>query len=315
MVTVGPYELCVFRFVTRGKRLEPGSLAHHCITASGAGTFNSATHNPPSSDVDSSLNSSIDEVRVMRGVTALRGSGRADAAEFEDSLRRTRPTGSQDTRTDTRVGSIFSAAPGAGVAVTIPSALSHPTRVLCADTRDRDSPLSAGEVVTVHEAAELIASVYAADAARVKRWTRAVIRDRWSELDAGSKENDPRSTHFFDNPVAAARVLHERTRHKQTLETLLKSHNLLGALAAMGRPDGTSSLPPTLATPAVLSAWAVCACVGTVDAQPPPFTRVDAKVRLHCNFRIRWPIVLKNSCFVCRRSLMPPRRRPRWIPC
>ena len=213
----------------------------------------------------------------MRGVTALRGSGRADDAEFEDSLPVTRRTGSQDTHSDTR--GVFSAAPGAGVAVTIPSALSHPTRVLCADTRDRDSPLSAGEVVTVHEAAELIASVYAADAARVKRWTRAVIRDRWSELDAGSKENDPRSTHFFDNPVAAARVLHERTRHKQTLETLLKSHNLLGALAAMGRPDGTRSLPPTLATPAVLSAWAVCACVGTVDAQPPPFTRVDAKVR------------------------------------
>ena len=155
MVTVCPYELCVFRFVTRGKRLEPGSLAHHCITASGAGTFNSATYKPPA-DVGSSLNPSIDEVRVMRGVTALRGSGRADDAEFEDSLPITRPTGSQDTRTDTRVGSIFSAAPGAGVAVTIPSALSHPTRVLCADTRDRDSPLSAGEVVTVHEAGEFI---------------------------------------------------------------------------------------------------------------------------------------------------------------
>ena len=80
-------------------------------------------------------------------------------------------------------------------------------------------------MMTCFLTAELIASAYAADASRVKRWTRAVIRDRWSELDAGSKENDPRSTHFFDNPVAAARVLHERTRHKQTLETLLRSHN------------------------------------------------------------------------------------------
>ena len=35
-------------------------------------------------------------------------------------------------------------------------------------------------------------------------------------------------------------------------------------------------LPPVLAAPIVLSAWAACACVGTAEAQPPPFTRVDA---------------------------------------
>ena len=120
-----------------------------------------------------------------------------------------------------------------------------------------------------------------------------MIRARWSELDNGDDEGDDdkenagtlattRGDYRFDTPAGAARVLFERAAHKRTLESLFREggvtehDHLLRHLSSLGAPDGMRGLPPVLAAPIVLSAWAACACVGTAEAQPPPFTRVDA---------------------------------------
>ena len=165
---------------------------------------------------------------------------------------------------------------------------------MCADTRTRDSPLSVADLAAAHETATQLAAIYAADAERVRAWTRAVIRARWSELDNGDDEGDDDKENAgtlattrggdyrFDTPAGAARVLFERAAHKRTLESLFREggvtehDHLLRHLSSLGAPDGVHGLPPVLAAPLALSAWAACACVGTAEAQPPPFARVDA---------------------------------------
>ena len=84
----------------------------------------------------------------------------------------------------------FAAARGAGVAIALRGTSSGVVRVLCADTRTRDSPLSVADLAAAHETATQLAAIYAADAERVRAWTRAVIRARWSELDNGDDEGD-----------------------------------------------------------------------------------------------------------------------------
>ena len=132
----------------------------------------------------------------------------------------------------------FAAAQGAGVAIALRGTSSGGVvRVLCADTRARDSPLSVADLAAAHETATQLAAIYAADAERVRAWTRRVIRARWSELDNGDDEGDDdkenagtfattRGDYRFDTPAGAARVLFERAAHKRTLESLFREGGL-----------------------------------------------------------------------------------------
>ena len=276
-------------FVAPNDRLPASSLAHLCVLAvradasvppTGLSSRTGTIPDDPGSE----------EVRFLRGVTALRGSGNADDPR---DWKRLETTGNMHTDPP------FAAAQGAGVAIALRGTSSGGVvRVLCADTRARDSPLSVADLAAAHETAMRLAAVYAADADRVRAWTRRVIRARWAELDNGGdtgdddKENGAGGTgtgttlatggdYRFDTPAGAARVLFELAAHKRTLESLFHEgggfeHDLLRRLSSLGAPDGALALPPALAAPVALSAWAACACVGTADAQPPPFARVDA---------------------------------------
>ena len=225
----------------------------------------------------------------MRGVTALRGYGNAD-----DETRVWKPpeTTTGNRRTDEPPFS--AAASGAGVAIALRSSVTSVTSVssvavLCVDFRAMDSPPSVADVAAAHEAAASLDAIYAADADRVRAWTRRVIRARWSELDDGDEEDAMRGTgdsnpgsrdYRFDTPAGAARVLFERAAHKRTLESSFREsneHDPMRHLVSLGAPDGARALPPGLAAPVALSAWAACACVVSPAAvQPPPFTRADA---------------------------------------
>ena len=277
-------------FVAPNDRLPASSLAHLCVLAVRAEN-NSLSTGRPSRVGSNTDDPGPEEVRFLRGVTALRGAGNAD--EVNADWKRLETTGNRHG-TDPP----FAAAQGAGVAIalrgTYASGGGGVVRVLCADTRTRDSPLSVADLAAAHETATQLAAIYAADAERVRAWTRAVIRARWSELDNGDDEGDDdkenagtlattRGDYRFDTPAGAARVLFERAAHKRTLESLFRVEggvtehdHLLRHLSSLGAPDGVHGLPPVLAAPLALSAWAACACVGTAESQPPPFTRVDA---------------------------------------
>ena len=280
-------------FVAPNDRLPASSLAHLCVLAARADASQNTTGRPETSGGMYRDDPGPEEVRFTRGVTALRGCGNAD-----DETRDWKPppvTTTANRRTDEPPP--FSAtASGAGVAIALRgtsnvTSVSSVITVLCVDFRAMDSPLSVADVAAAHEAAASLDAIYAADADRVRAWTRRVIRARWSELDDRDEEDATRGTgdsnpgsrdYRFDTPAGAARVLFERAAHKRTLESLFRSESSddpnLRHLTSLGAPDGARALSPGLAAPIALSAWAACACVvhSVHSVQPPPFTRADA---------------------------------------
>lgn len=276
-------------FVAPNDRLPASSLAHLCVLAARADACPNTTGRPDISGGGRRDDPGPEEVRFVRGVTALRGCGNADD-ETRDWNAPETTTGNR--RTD-EPPPFAATASGAGVAIAlrgtsnVTSSVSS-VAVLCVDFRAMDSPMSVADVAAAHEAAASLGAIYAADADRVRVWTRRVIRARWSELDDGDEEDamggagDPntgRRDYRFDTPAGAARVLFERAAHKRTLESLFRESNddPMRHLTSLGAPDGARALPRGLAAPLALSAWAACACVVSPAAvQPPPFTRADA---------------------------------------